>query len=144
MSALSEDREVERFARPEPDDVRGVIGKIISGLGVSEDGEAEAIEHSPCGKLTKALLGDGELTAPTRVRPDRVLMEMPNRHLEQGARLASECSSGAQFIGFKIDVSVEVSKFVHSAEDRLFSPEIKSWSRHGVCVSRPCGGSNRS
>ncbi len=36
---LAEDREVERFARPEPDDVMRVVGKVFAGFRVREDGQ---------------------------------------------------------------------------------------------------------
>ena len=82
LLALSEDRQIERFTGPKPNNVRRVIGKVISGFSVGEDGEAEAIEYSPFRKLSKALPGYGELTTPTWVRPDRALMETPNGHME--------------------------------------------------------------
>ena len=116
MSALPEDREIERFARPKPDDVRRVVSKIISGLGVGEDGQAAPIKYRPRRKLPKALLDDGQLTASTWVRPNRMFMEAPNGHTEQGVRLASKRLSSLEFVGIKIDVSVECLEFVHPAK----------------------------
>jgi RecB family endonuclease NucS len=82
LAALSENREIERFARPKPDNVRRVIGQIISGLSVDEDGEAEPIEYSPPGKRSKELSRDGELTTPAWMRSDRALMETPHGDIE--------------------------------------------------------------
>lgn len=78
MLALPEDRQIERLAWPKPDHVCRMIGKVVPGFSVGEDGEARPIERSPSGKLSKALLADGKLTAPPWVRPDSVLVEMPN------------------------------------------------------------------
>ena len=50
---LAEDGDIERFAWPEPDYVRRVIGKIISRFSVGEDCEIAAIEDDPCSKLPK-------------------------------------------------------------------------------------------
>jgi len=116
LSALAENREIERLARPKPDHVRRVIGKIISSVGVGENGQAVPIKYSPCCKLPKALPGNGELAASTWVRPDGALMEVPDCHAEQGVRLASKRLSGSQFVGIKIDVCVEVSKIMHAAK----------------------------
>jgi hypothetical protein len=93
-----------------------VIDKIISGFSVGEDGQPAPLEYGPCRKLPKALLGDGELTASARVRPDRMLVEPPDCHPEQGVRLASERLSGTELVGIKIDVGVEVSEIVHPAK----------------------------
>jgi len=49
-AALAEHREIERFALPKPDYVCRVIGKIIAGVSVGEDGKAQPIEYSPCRK----------------------------------------------------------------------------------------------
>ena len=110
---LAEDGDIERFAWPEPDYVRRVIGKIISRFSVGEDCEIAAIEDDPCSKLPKSLLGNGELTASTWVRPDRPFVEAADFDPERSLRLPSERLSCAQFVRIEIDVGVEVSKIAH-------------------------------
>ena len=113
--------------------MRRVIGKIISGFSVGEDGQIASMQDGPCRKRSKSLLGDGELTASTRVRPDRALVKTTDRDPEQGMGLASERLGGTQLVGIKINVGVEVSEIVHSA--KIVCPRRGSRSKSGV--SRP-------
>ena len=53
-----------------------MIGKIMSGFGVGEDGQFAPIEDGPLRKLPKSLRGDRELAASARVRPDGALVEV--------------------------------------------------------------------
>lgn len=113
LDALTEYREIEGFAWPEPDHVRRVIGKVISGFGVGEDGQVAPVDDGPLRKLPKALPGDGELTASTRVRPDRTLVEAADRNPEQCFRITGQSLGCSQLIGIEIDVGVEVLDVSH-------------------------------
>jgi hypothetical protein len=113
---LAEDREVEGLARPEPDHVRRVIRKIVSGFSVGEDGEVVPIKDRPGRKLPKSLPGDRELTATARMRPDGALVEAADGNPEQGPRFGSERLGGTQFVGIEIDMGVEVSEIAHAAK----------------------------
>jgi hypothetical protein len=109
---------------------------------VREDRKAQPIEYSPCRKLAKALRGDGELTAFPWMRPNRVLVETPNRHIEQGVRLASKPLSGTEFVRIKIDVGVKASEFVHPA--KIVSPARRSRAGAGTALHDNAVVQNRS
>lgn len=50
---LAEDRQVELFARPEPDHMRRVVGETVTGIGMGENGEWPAVENQPFGKVAE-------------------------------------------------------------------------------------------
>jgi hypothetical protein len=68
-----------------------VISKIIAGFSMGEDGQIAPIEDCPGGKLPKSLLGEGELTTSTRMRPDRSFVEAADFNANKA------CASRASF-----------------------------------------------
>src|SRR5687768_14147107 len=71
-----EDRQVERLARPEPDYVAHVIGAIVTGRGMGEDGQPGAIDREPGRHLAEPRGGHGDLARAARVRADRRRVKM--------------------------------------------------------------------
>ena len=93
-----------------------MIGKIISGFGMGEDGQAPPIDDGPLRKLPKPLPGDRELAASPWVRPDRTLVEAADCNPEQCLRIPGQRLSCTQLIGIEIDVGMEVSEVLHSTK----------------------------
>ena len=52
-----EDRQVERFAWAKPDDVIDVIGAVVAGRGVGENGQAGALTDSQVATAPKRSVG---------------------------------------------------------------------------------------
>ena len=77
-----EDRQVQRLAWPKPDHVLGVIGEIVAGRRVREDGEWAAIERHPLREVPKVFGRDSQLAAAPRMRSDRPRVEMSDSDIE--------------------------------------------------------------
>ena len=82
---LAEHRQIERLAGAEPDDMVVVVGAVVAGAGVGEDGQAVAVEHRPAREIAELLGRHGQLAAAARMRADRRQMEMADRHAEPPA-----------------------------------------------------------
>ena len=65
---LTENRKIEWLARTEPDHMLGMVGEIVSGLGMSEDCQCAAIQGEELGDLAKGIARNRQLHACTRVR----------------------------------------------------------------------------
>lgn len=89
--------------------MRRMIGKIIAGFGMREDGETAPVECRPSRERAKLLSGNRELTAPARVRADRLQVEMADRD----AKLRLSFLREGQLIGVEIDVGVEILDCAH-------------------------------
>ena len=96
--------------------MRRMIGKIISGFSVGEDGQCAPIDDGPLSKLPKSFLGDRELTTSARVRPDGTLVEVADCNPEQCLCITGQRLRCCQLIGIKIDVGVEISEVLHSTK----------------------------
>jgi len=86
-----------------------MVGEIVARVGMGEDGEPAAIEHSPIGEIPKLLRRYGKLAAAPWMRADGPLVEMADGHAEQMASLGGEGLGGGELVRIKVDVSVEIS-----------------------------------
>lgn len=107
-----ENGKVQILALTKPDDVLRVVGAIVAGVRMGEYREIAAIEHHPAGKFAELTRLHRELTAATRVWPDRPHVEMADADVEPTTRRASQGTSLLQLFGIEIDVRVEVSDSV--------------------------------
>jgi hypothetical protein len=56
-----EDRQVERFALAEPDNVAAVVGKVVAGRGVGEDRQPGAVNREPGRDVAEHRRRNGDL-----------------------------------------------------------------------------------
>ena len=75
--------------------VLGVVLQCIAGLGVSEDGEAVAVDDQPGDGGGEPLGGKGQLTAAARMRADGLVVHAPDGHAE---RLAGRLAKGTRLL----------------------------------------------
>jgi hypothetical protein len=71
----SQNIQPEREDGPEPDGVFGVIGVIVPGLRVQQDGEAVTVEHQPRDQRGQQFSRKGDLIHRLGVRPDDKLAQ---------------------------------------------------------------------
>src|SRR4051812_9025070 len=93
----------------------GVILERVAGLRVGEDGQSFSIEHQPRNHVRELLLADGELTAPPRMRPDRIVVHPSDLDAERLAGvLAKLLGLRAGLWRVVIDVGVKVLDLGHA------------------------------
>jgi len=85
-----------------------MVGQVLARRGVSEDGEAIAVERDPLGKLAESIARNGQLAAAARVRPHRLQMKMPDGHSEALLRRGGKRLGAFDLCGIVIDVGVKV------------------------------------
>jgi hypothetical protein len=86
-----------------------MIGDVVAGARMGEDGEAVAVERDPLRKISELLGPDRQLAASPRVRSDRSGVETPNRNSEPLTGRFGDTSGAIQLIGIEIDMRVEIA-----------------------------------
>ena len=86
-----------------------VVGEVVTGVGVGEDGQRTAVEHQPLGNVAEGPGRHRELTAAARVRPDGAQMEVPDRDRKAPLRRGGELTRRIDLIGIVIDVRMEIA-----------------------------------
>jgi hypothetical protein len=94
----------------------GMVGKIVAGLRMGEDGEAVAVEREPLGDIAEQVSRDGQLAASARMGADRSQMEMPDGDRKPRLRSCGERTRELDLLGIEIDVRVEIAdrRFGHA------------------------------
>ena len=84
-----------------------MVGEIVPGRGMREDGEVVAIDAEPGRNLAKLCGPDGDLDATTWMRADGLSMKMADRESECFGKLTGEMTRMLDLIGIEINVHVE-------------------------------------
>src|SRR6185312_17185573 len=114
---LVENRQIERLARAEPDHMRRMVGEIVAGVRMGEDGEGSAVDGEELGDLAEQVRRHRQLDAAARVGADWTDVEVPDgdrkAFLDRCGELPCELDVG----GIVIKVRVEIADrgFVHWA-----------------------------
>jgi hypothetical protein len=108
-----EDRQVERFALTEPDDVAAVVGQIVAGRGVGEDRQTGAVDAELGGHLAELVGLDRHLARAARVRTDGPGVEMAERDGEPLLQLAPQLLGPCKLVGVEVDMGVKIADRGH-------------------------------
>src|SRR6476661_1809795 len=109
-----------------------VVGEVVAGFGMGEDGETAAVEREPLRDIAKVVALNCQLAAAARVRSHGAEVEMADGDRETGLRGGGKRPRLLDLLGIVIDVRVEIA-------DRWFAHALSYSAPH-----RPFAGADRA
>ncbi len=90
-----------------------MVGPIVSRGRMGEDCEGAAVNGRPPGESSKLVGREGQLAAPTRMRPDWFHMKVPYRQAEFRLRRPGQCTRLLHLVWIEVDMRVEIGHLSH-------------------------------
>lgn len=90
-----------------------MVGPVVTGRGVGENGKAAAVEREPAGDLAEAVRRDSQLDRSTRMGTDGPGLEVTDRGSEPVPDLRRDGARKIDLLRIEIKVDVKVVHLVH-------------------------------
>ena len=104
--AVSQPIQIDFHTIAEPIRMRRVVGKVITRQCMNQNAQPHPLLIQPRNEFIKRLTSKNNLTAPSRMRPDQLLMNAPNLQTKPLSSPGAKIGRELQGVLVEVDMSV--------------------------------------